>query len=235
MPNATWTLYEIAKEWAKDRGKVEEHLESLALAYFSGEFDADAEPERRALLGEIEHAIANDESFERFVQDWRSHFSGSSTADISDEQWLIWMGCFTRYDDLPPLLQLAAKQVELRWPALRDWCASKNLCPPLSILNAVRSGRATGADLLSDASRKGRPRAHSYDLIDLELAHLLERKGFPAFSKISSVVRHLEQTLGSDGLPTDSTLRSHIKAWLDRQWRRLNFPESFVADADPPR
>lgn len=235
MPNATWTLYHIAKEWAKDRGKVAEHLESLALAYFSGEFDGDAEPVRRALLGEIEYAIANDESFERFVQDWKSHFSGSRTTDISDEQWLIWMGCFTRYDDLPPLLQFAAKQVELHWPALRDWCASKNLCPPLSILNAVASGHATGADLPSDASRKGRPRAHSYESIDLELAHLLERQGFPAFSKISSVVRHLEQVLGRDNLPPDSTLRSHIKAWLARQKRRLIVPESAASEADRPR
>lgn len=61
---------------------------------------------------------------------------------------------------------------------------------------------------------QGRRPKHDYDEIDELLTDLFKNKGKKGFLSTGEVVIFLRVEIGQEGLPSDSTLRSHIKSWL---------------------
>jgi hypothetical protein len=66
-------------------------------------------------------------------------------------------------------------------------------------------------------ARLGRPTKYDYDEIDRFLADLFDNKGRKKFSSVSKVVAYVRDEIGKDELPPDSTIRSHIVAWIKKK------------------
>ena len=98
---------------------------------------------------------------------------------------------------------------------------------PRNVISGWRSSLQGAADNLDNTPHKGqsspsttgmgRPLKHDYDEIDELLIELFNNKGKKGFASTGEVVRYLRGEIGKQGLPTDSTLRSHIDSWLNKR------------------
>ena len=98
---------------------------------------------------------------------------------------------------------------------------------PRSVITGWRSSLQSAADNLDNTplqepssqptTGQGRRPKYDYDEIDESLAGLLDSKGRKEFASISKVAKYLRDFIGNDGLPPDSTLRSHISAWKKKR------------------
>lgn len=113
---------------------------------------------------------------------------------------------------------------------------------PRSVIAGWRSSLQGAADNLDNTplqepssqptTGQGRRPKYDYDEIDELLADLFYSKGSKGFASIGKVVRYLQDKIGKDGLPPDSTLRSHIGVWKKK---RLTTRENQSATNSPLR
>ena len=65
------------------------------------------------------------------------------------------------------------------------------------------AGKTEGADPTSESAQLA--------------ADLFDNKGRKKFSSVSKVVAYVRDEIGKDELPPDSTIRSHIVAWIKKK------------------
>lgn len=98
---------------------------------------------------------------------------------------------------------------------------------PRSVITGWRLSLQGAADNLDNTPHKeqsspsttgmGRPTKHDYGEIDELLADLFNNKGKKGFASTGEVVRYLRGEIGEQGLPSNSTLRSHIESWFKKR------------------